>query len=207
MPHAPLARPEESILVVIDMQERMISALTDGAATVAAVGRMIRAARLLGVPILWTEQYPDGLGPTAAALRTLFPPDARPIVKCTCSCWRDSRFKESLIGAQRESVLLVGAETHVCVQQTALDLLQVDYTPFVLADATASRRTVDREISFKRMRDAGVVVTSVESMMFELVARCDDPRFRDIVRLVKEQPPDTQGRDAPTSDKSPRASV
>jgi len=180
-----LAETELAILVVIDMQRRMMPAITDGPRVISAVGRMMRSAAILGVPVIHTEQNPAGLGDTIPAIGGLLQGGQPPIVKTTCSCWADSAFRERLKMSRREHVLLAGVETHVCIQQTALDLLRVDYKVFVLTDAVGSRRPMEKETALARMRDAGAIVTSVEAMMFELVRRCDVSAFKPLLEIVK----------------------
>lgn len=181
-----LAETELAVMVVIDMQSRMMPAIAEGALVTSAVRRMLRAAAVLGVPVMHTEQNPGGLGVTTPEIGGLLPGGTGPIVKTTCSCWGDDAFRERLKRSRREHVLLAGVETHVCIQQTALDLLRVDYTVFVLADAVGSRREFEKETALGRMRDAGAIVTSVEAMMFELVRRCDVPTFKPLLEIVKQ---------------------
>ncbi len=181
-----LAETELAVLVVIDMQQRMMPAIAEGARVTAAVRRMLRAVAVLGVPVMHTEQNPAGLGATTPEIAGLLPGGSGPIVKTTCSCWADEAFRERLKRSRREHVLLAGVETHVCIQQTALELLRVDYTVFVLADAVGSRREFEKETALARMRDAGAIVTTVEAMMFELVRRCDVPTFKPLLEIVKQ---------------------
>lgn len=187
MPHTETIDADLAVLVVVDVQEKLLPLVTsdDTDTLTGQIVRLTRAAGVLGVPVLYTEQYPKGLGPTVEPVRTVLPAGAAPIVKSMCSCWRDAAFREALQQTGREHVILVGLETHVCVQQTALDLRRVDYVPFVAADAVGSRRSYDKAYGLRRMEQAGVVVTTVESVIFELVERCDHPRFKEIIELVK----------------------
>jgi nicotinamidase-related amidase len=176
-----------AVLVVIDVQEKMLSAVTPDAPNeiIAPIRRIIGAARILDIPILHTEQYPQGLGPTVAELRGPLAESRGPLVKAACSCWRDETFRNELQRTEREHVILAGLETHVCIQQTALDLLRVDYVPFVAADATGSRRALDKVTALARLRAAGVIVSTTEALIFELVERCDHPRFKDVLKVIK----------------------
>jgi nicotinamidase-related amidase len=185
MTNAHLAETDRAVLVVIDMQQRMMSAIHEHESVTMAASKMLRAAAVLGVPVLHTEQNPAGLGETIEPVRAHLPAETRTISKVTCSCWGDTTFRQQLIESNREHVLLVGVEAHVCIQQTALDLLRVDYVPFVLADAVGSRREDEKSIALERMRSAGVIVTSAEAMIFELVRRCDAPQFRAILDIVR----------------------
>lgn len=179
-----------AVLVVIDVQKKMITAINSDspAEIIARIVQLIRAAAILEVPILFTEQYPAGLGVTDDGLRSTLAAagaPSEPIIKNTCSCWRDEAFRRALQQTGREHVILAGMETHVCIQQTALDLLRVDYTPFIAADACGSRRLRDATTALDRMALAGAVVTTAESIIFEWVERCDHPRFKEIIKLVK----------------------
>lgn len=188
MSNAHLAEASLAVLVVIDVQEKMLSAISSSppAELVAAQARLIGAARILEIPVIYTEQYPKGLGPTDDGLKKVLIESTGPLVKSTCSCWRDEAFRNALQRTEREHVILCGLETHVCIQQTAMDLLRVDYDVFVPQDAVGSRRKSDMDAALCRMRQAGVEVTTTESMIFELVERCDHPKFKEILPLIKQ---------------------
>lgn len=180
-----LAEPELALLLVIDLQERLMPHIDEHDSVVDNAVKMIRAARLLSTPLLATEQNPRGLGETVRPVLDALPPDLPRRDKETFSCWGDATFRERLQATRREHVIVVGIEAHVCVQQTVLDLLQVDYVPFVLADAVGSRRTRDRDLSLERMRQAGAIVTSTESMIMELQRSYTAPTFKQILKIVK----------------------
>jgi len=185
MPHTNMLEADLAALVVIDVQEKMHAAIGSmaGDTLAANVVKLISAARLLNIPVLMTEQYPQGLGGTVPQIRDTA--NVKPLIKTTCSCWRDELFRAALQATAREHIILVGEETHVCVQQTALDLLRVDYAPFVPEDAVGSRKPSDAEAAFRRMSRAGVELTTTEAIIFELIERCDHPKFKDILKLVK----------------------
>ena len=187
MPTVNTLESQLAVLVVVDVQEKLLPLIGTSPTDrlIDKISRLIGAARLLEVPILLTEQYPKGLGPTVSTVREALPPDSKPIVKATCSCWRDETFREALQRTQREHVILVGIETHVCIQQTVMDLIRVDYIPFVAADAVGSRFPEDKVQGLERMRHAGAEITTTESLLFELIERCDHPRFKDFLKLVK----------------------
>ncbi|MFQ5412092.1 MAG: hydrolase [Phycisphaerae bacterium] len=187
MPTVNTLESELAVLVVVDVQEKLLPLIGTSPTEriVDKIRRLIGAARVLDVPILHTEQYPRGLGPTVPPVREALPPDAEPIVKTMCSCWRDEAFREALRQTGREHVILAGIETHICIQQTVLDLIRVDYIPFIAADAVGSRFLEDRTHGLDRMRHAGAEITTTESLLFELIKRCDHPRFKEILNLVK----------------------
>jgi nicotinamidase-related amidase len=187
MPNVNILEADLAALVVIDVQEKMLSAITTSPTDIILdkIRRLIGVAKVLDVPVVYTEQYPQGLGPTNTQVKAWLPPELRPVVKTTCSCWRDQNFRNALQATGREHIILAGLETHVCVQQTALDLLRVDYSVFVPVDAVGSRFTIDMDTSVARMRHAGVEISTTESLIFDLVERCDHPKFKDVLRIIK----------------------
>ena len=187
MPHVNMMEADLAALVVIDVQEKMLATITTSLVKglIERLVALIKAAQLLGMPVLYTEQYPQGLGGTDRSLVDALSGAVGPIVKTTCSCWRDEGFRGALQKTEREHIILAGLEAHVCIQQTALDLLRVDYVPFVPLDAIGSRKQADYDGAIARMRQAGVELSTTESLIFELVERCDHPRFKDILKLIK----------------------
>ncbi|UCD30654.1 MAG: hydrolase [Planctomycetota bacterium] len=178
-----MIQPETSALMVVDVQEKLIPAIHQSDACVEMMCRMIEAAKVLGVPMIVTEQYPRGIGPTIDAIRKAVG-DIEAIEKV-----RFSGCIESVIDQLREVarpyIVIVGVETHVCVQQTVLDLLRLGYTPYVCADAVGSRRPFDRDIALERMRQAGAVITTTESVTFELLGQAATDTFRKVLKIVK----------------------
>lgn len=187
MPHVDMLEVDLAALVVVDVQEKMLAAIGSAptARIVEKIKGLIAAAQALDIPILWTEQYPEGLGPTEPAVRKAMPDGLAVIEKTPCSCWRDEAFRAALQATGREHILLAGLETHVCIQQTALDLFRVDYAVFVAEDAIGSRCENDHVLAVGRMARAGVQVGSVETLLFELIGRCDHPKFKDILKRVE----------------------
>lgn len=187
MPHTTMLEEKLAALVIVDVQEKMLSAIgtSPPEAIIDKITRLIGVAEVLDLPIVHTEQYPKGLGSTDAGLRRRLAGAPAPIEKTTCSCWRDERFRKALKQTEREHIIVAGLETHVCIQQTALDLVRVDYQVFVPVDAVGSRFRTDMDVSLERMRAAGVELSTVESLIFELIERCDHPKFKDVLKLVK----------------------
>lgn len=173
-----------SLAVVVDLQEKLLAAIPDGQAIVAQTDFLLRSAAVLGVPYLATEQYPQGLGSTVASLLPLLPPD-RP-AKLAFSCQAVPLLQQLLREQGRDQVVLVGIEAHVCVLQTALDLLDDSLGVFVAVDAVSSRFAIDRETALRRLERAGVVLTTTETCVFEWLRGADHSEFRTISRLVRE---------------------
>ena len=187
MPHTNMLEERLAALVVVDVQEKMLAAIGTAPpeAILDKIHRLVGTAQTLGLPIIYTEQYPQGLGPTEAGLKAGLASATGPIVKTTCSCWRDENFRAALQRADRPQIIVAGLETHVCIQQTVMDLIRVDYQVFVPADAIGSRFSGDMNVSLDRMRTAGAEISTTESLIFELIERCDHPKFREVLKLVK----------------------
>jgi nicotinamidase-related amidase len=174
----------DAILLVVDLQTRLFPHITDRDRIEQQTIRMIQAARELALPILISEQYREGLGPTLPSV-VAAAADAPVVAKLTFSVCGDTTAMKRLETPGRRQVLLAGIEAHVCVQQTALDLLRRGLTPVVLADAVSSRRALDRDIAFDRMRQAAVVITTVESAIFEMMRDAGTELFKRILPLVR----------------------
>jgi nicotinamidase-related amidase len=176
--------PARTQLLVIDVQEKLLPRIIDQGPMVEQIIRMLRAARELALPTTVTEQYTKGLGPSVQNL-LLYTEGADRLEKMSFSACRDDPTRQRLIERRRPQVLLAGIEAHVCVLQTALDLLEHGLQSFVLSDAVGSRRVVDRESALTRMVREGVVVTTVESAVFELLGRCDTELFKRLLPIVR----------------------
>ncbi len=177
---------DRAMLLVIDIQEKLLPLIEGGDRVVEATRRLIRGARLFELPVLVTEQYPQGIGSTVATLsEELGRAGAQTLHKTAFSCCGDEGIRAKIRKIDREQIIVCGIETHVCVQQTALDLVTMDYQVFVCADAVGSRRPADYEIALHRLRQVGAAVTTVESVLFELCQKCGTPRFKAMLELIK----------------------
>ena len=177
---------DRAMLLVIDLQEKLLPLVDGHAGLVDAANRLIRAAGLFKLPVVVTEQYPKGIGSTdeqlSASLARVAPTT---LTKMAFSCCGDDRIREKLRELDREQIIVCGIETHVCVQQTVLDLVTMDYQVFVCADAVGSRARLDHDVALHRMRQAGAAVTTVESVLFELCVECGTERFKAMLELIK----------------------
>lgn len=175
------------MLLVIDIQEKLLPLIRDRDTVLSSATSLVRGCAIFGLPILATEQYPEGIGATDAGLRDeLKRVEANVLQKKAFSCCGDEGIREKLREIDRTQVIVTGIETHVCVQQTTLDLLSMDYQVFVCADAVGSRARLDDKTGLKRMRQAGAIVTTVESALFELCEECGTPQFKEMLKLIKE---------------------
>jgi nicotinamidase-related amidase len=174
-------RAADSLLLLIDLQERLHPAIDGGDAVLAHCRWLAAVATRLAVPVLLTEQYPQGLGPTLPALRDACP-DAVRVEKLHFSAVTEGQLLPAA-GSRRQFVV-GGTEAHVCVLQTVLDLIAPDREVFVVAEAVGSRRPADRELAIERMRQAGAVIVSREMVAFEWLERAGTERFREISRQM-----------------------
>lgn len=182
-----LINRNRAVLAVVDIQERLLGALTEERRT-AVVERTLVAvdtALVLGVPVLVSEQYPKGLGPTVAGIRERLGDAFAPVEKLAFSCGRSPEFRAALEQTGRREVIICGVETHVCVLQTALDLVREGYQVFVAADAVASRRDLDRDTALALLRQAGVTIGTTEMLAFQMLECAGTDEFRKISKIVK----------------------
>lgn len=173
-----------AVLIIIDIQGKLAQIMHDKENLFAANIKLIQGFQALGLPILVTEQTPDKLGPTIPEL-TRELRGVQPIAKETFSCWIDAAFHDRLEALTRRHVVLTGIESHICVYQTALDLLQNGYTVHLATDAVSSRTPENRRVGIDAIKGAGAHLTSVEMVLFELLRTAADPKARDIFKIVK----------------------
>ena len=188
-----LPQPENSALVVIDIQERLSLAMQ--AEELAAVVRnsiiLIETAKEFNLPVVWSEQYPKGLGTTLPAIREALPPGSQPLAKLSFSCCGEPAIQSVLdamsavSSPQGRDLILCGIETHVCVLQTALDLLRQGRRVFVAGDAVCSRAAFNHQTGLALMRQAGAVIGSTEIFAFGMLGAAGSERFKRISKLVK----------------------
>jgi nicotinamidase-related amidase len=171
-------------LLVIDVQEKLMVKIPQAEALVRNISFLIDGARLLNLPVQATEQYPKGLGPTVPALAAKLP--ERP-EKLAFSCCAVPAVVDGFRRAARPKVVLAGIETHVCVQQTALDLLAQDFRVYIPIDAVSSRYGTDHEVALRRLEKAGCTLTTAESCVFEWCGGADHPQFKAVSALVQER--------------------
>ena len=171
---------QDTTLLIVDFQIRLMPAIDEGAVAIANAKRLVEAAALLGVPTLFTEQNPKGLGPTVPELAA---DESRVFRKTTFDAGRTPGFDQRL--ARGPSVIVAGCEAHVCVLQTALGLAEKGRRVFVVRDAVGSRRPESKEAALRRMERNGVEIVTTEMVVFEWVGDAANPRFRDAVALIK----------------------
>ena len=175
---------EDTVLVIIDVQEKLVPAMHDKETLLDNLKKMVKGARILRLPILLTEQNPAGLGPTAPEISELLP-DEKPVSKFSFSSCGTEEFIKEITAANRQSILIVGMEAHVCVYQTAADLVNLNYDVQVVADAVASRTPQNKQIGLEKSKAAGAGITSTEIALFELVKIAKGDKFKEIIKIVK----------------------
>lgn len=177
---------DDLALVVIDIQERLAAAMPRREEVVAASARLARVASLIGAPTIVTRQYPKGLGDTLPELAEALDANAVVVDKTAFCCCAEDAFAEALAATGRKQAVLLGMETHICVTQTALALLDRGYRVHVVADGVCSRRDLDHDVALARLRHEGVVVTTSEAVMYEAVGRAGTDEFKALLGIVKE---------------------
>lgn len=180
-----LMTPEAMALLVVDLQQRLVPAMFEGEKIVKAAARLVQGAVLLGVPVLLTEQYPKGLGPTVSELSAVLPEGVAPMEKRTFSCCESEELMRRFRELEVDKVLLCGVESHVCILQTALDLLGAGFEVYLAVDAVGSRRKIDYRFALRRLDSAGATLTTVEAALFEWCRDATHPKFKEISALVK----------------------
>ena len=171
-------------LVVVDIQGKLAQLIHDRQALFKNIQILITAAKILNIPILWTQQCPESLCSTVPEIEQLLS-DNEPINKATFSCCGSEQFNAKLNNLARQQVLLCGIEAHVCIYQTAVDLLRKGFNVNVIADAVSSRKLDNKQIAISTMADDGVNISSVEMALFELLKNAEHPKFKQITKLIK----------------------
>ncbi len=182
--HSSRLRRAHAVLLLVDLQERLLPAMTEPARVLQNAVRLAQAVAILGVPAWVTEQYPKGLGPTVPELARAVARFA-PLEKLTFSACGVAGWTEALTARDIADVVLGGIEAHVCVCQTGLDLLDRGFRVFAVADAMSSRTAENQRFGVERLRDAGAVIVATEMVLFELLERAGTAEFKAVQALVK----------------------
>lgn len=172
------------VLVVVDIQEKLFRAMHGLDSLLTASEKMVKGANVLEIPILWTEQNPKGLGPTLENLAAIMNPKFR-VAKLSFSCCGEPEFMKLLSAQSRNQVLLMGIESHVCVYQTGMDLLNMGYEVQIVADAVSSRTIENRVIGIEKLKGSGAKITSAEMALFEMLKAAEGPKFKEMLKIVK----------------------
>ncbi|MBN1575594.1 MAG: isochorismatase family protein [Chitinispirillaceae bacterium] len=175
---------EETVGLVVDLQERLVPHMSGRDELISRNRILLQGLKLLDVPVLSTEQYPKGLGKTVGGISELLSHDI-PFEKITFSCCDDAAIRSRLQSLGKKTVLIAGIEAHVCILQTALDLCNYGMSPVVVEDAVASRSENDKHVALGRIAGGGGRITTVESVLFELMRTAQHASFKVLSNLVK----------------------
>jgi nicotinamidase-related amidase len=181
--HEKILKRNSTVLLVVDIQERIIKVINEWERVIENSIKLIKGFQILNLPVLHTEQYPKGLGPTFTSISEVL--GATAALKTTFSCSGADNLFHTLIKSDLSQLVVCGVESHVCVQQTVMDLLANGFQVNVAADAVSSRRESDYKIALDRMSKLGAEITTTESILFELLEISGTPEFKAISRLVK----------------------
>ena len=175
---------DHTTALVIDIQEVLYPHIKEHEILLANCQKLIRGLNVLDIPLLVTEQYSKGLGSTLKSIKEILP-SYDPIEKLAFSCCGSAEFCSSLAELKRKNVVVIGIESHVCVLQTVLDLIEKDYQPIVIEDCVSSRKLNDKDIAIMRMRQEGAIISTYESILFELCRVAGTDKFKAISKIVK----------------------
>lgn len=179
-----LLRAENACLMIVDVQQRLLSAMDSPRSVLSGCSLMMKAAGVLDVPIVVTEQYPEGLGPTVEPLAELADDDAF-FSKVHFSSAKNTAIRGKMETLKPDQIVIAGIEAHVCVLQSALGFMELGYQCFVVADATSSRSPANHAAAMTRMREAGVEIVTSEMIVFEWLEKAGTDEFRELSRLLK----------------------
>ena len=175
---------DDSLLVIVDVQGKLAQLMFDKETLFKNCVILAKTAKILNIPIIWCQQNPAALGDTIPELAEQLT-DQSPINKLCFSCTNHADFAEQFKSLKRRQAILCGIETHICIHQTAMNLLDVDCDVHVVADAVSSRTESNKKIAIKRMRDEGVSISSTEMALFELLQTAEHPKFKEVAKLIK----------------------
>lgn len=178
-----LMKRQDSLLLVIDVQEHLAPVMESPREVINNCSRLIKTARELGVPFLITEQYPQGLGATMIDLRQAAGEGAEYLPKLEFSCVQNQAILDKIKASGRHQIVICGLESHICVTQTALELKNLGFEIFVVTDAVSSRRALEAVVAFQRLAVHGVDVVSAEMVVYEWLGRAGTPEFKSLSKV------------------------
>ncbi len=179
-----MLKVENAVLVIVDVQGRLATLMYQKEQFFQNMVTVINGCRILEIPILWNEQLPDKLGQTIPEIKEILS-DMAPMVKKTFSCCGNDEFNRALKKSGRRQILLTGMETHVCVYQTAIDLIEAGYDVYLVADCVSSRTADNKQIGIQAIRDLGAKLCSIEMAFFEMLQVAEGDKFRKIIKIIK----------------------
>lgn len=185
MGHKNILSRDGAALVIFEMQERLLPAVRDHKEVLENIMNMVRAAKILNVPIILTEQYPKGLGSTVPELMELLGPEIQPMEKLSFSAFGSDEFKGRLKELSVKSLILCGLECHICINQTAHDGISEGYYVHVLTDGVSSRTKGNYKAGLKKLRASGAVLTTTEMALYELMEVAKTDEFDEVLKVLR----------------------
>jgi len=179
-----MLKKDQTILVIVDVQGKLAQLMSDKQHLFESLQKVIQGFKVLDLPMIWLEQVPDKLGATIPEVANLLP-ELKPIAKTSFGCLGSNEFRCALEKTGRKQVVLVGIEAHICVYQSASQLLQEGYEVTVIGEAVSSRTSANYQVGIERMAQMGAAISSVEMLLFELLQKAEGPQFRELATLVK----------------------
>lgn len=179
-----MLQKDQTIFVLVDVQGKLAQIVNESEKLHTNLEKLIKGLQVLDIPILWLEQYPEGLGPTTSSLADLLK-GQDPIAKMTFSAAGNKEFMKQLEDTGRKQILIAGIETHICVYMTAADLVKQGYEVEVIADAVTSRTEANKQIGLQKMKDLGVAATCVETALYELIGQAGTDEFKKVLKIIK----------------------
>ncbi len=180
-----LLSTDSALLLVIDIQEKFLPVLHNPDQVVQGASRLIKGCNQLNVPIVVSEQYPQGLGPTVDDLKALFTPSTAVITKTAFGCCGDPSFESYIQSSGRTQIIVCGLEAHVCVNQTVVRLLELGYSVALVEDALGTRHASNLDIALRKLTQLGALPYSVEMVLFELLREASHPAFKSVQQLIR----------------------
>ena len=172
-------------LIVVDVQGKLATLMHESNALIENITKLVKGAKALDLPILWLEQNPEKLGPTAEPIREVLESTHLPITKYTFDGCKEATFKVAVENAKVDTWLVCGIESHICVYQTAVSLRQSGYRVELVTDCVSSRTAANKALALAKLTANGVVLTVLEMCLYEMVEDCRAPEFKEILALIK----------------------
>jgi len=176
---------ENTIAMMIDFQEKLVPAIYENEKLIEETAKLIKGLKTLGCPIVFTQQYTKGLGMTVKPLQDAYEDEFTYLDKVTFSCMDNEEMKKAIVDSGKKNVVIAGMESHICVMQTVIDLLELGYNVYLVEDCISSRTNANKQVGIKRMMQEGAKITSLESVLFELANKAGTPEFKVISNLIK----------------------
>jgi nicotinamidase-related amidase len=175
---------EDTLAIVIDVQERLFPYIADNVQLSQSIIKLLEGIKVFDIPILLTEQYKKGLGETIPEIKSTISPSFS-FEKLAFSCCDEPVFMQKLEQTGKKNIIICGIESHICILQTTIDLIKNNFQPIVVADCVSSRKLIDKQFALDRMRQEGAIVSTYESLLFELCRFAGNDQFKAIAKIIK----------------------